>query len=69
MAGGSVDLKTLPGPDWLLANTGKRDGENKIIREGNSAVVYMWSAVSEKWEKVRADSLVVLLLAESFFVC
>ena len=45
-----------------MGNTGKRDGENKIIREGDVAAVYMWSAANNKWEKVTQHLNCVSLL-------
>lgn len=32
--------------------TGTKDGQTKIIREGNSGVAYTWDKKEYKWEKV-----------------
>eukprot|EP00283_Hemiselmis_rufescens_P012259 CAMPEP_0173439432 /NCGR_PEP_ID=MMETSP1357-20121228/20951_1 /TAXON_ID=77926 /ORGANISM="Hemiselmis rufescens, Strain PCC563" /LENGTH=381 /DNA_ID=CAMNT_0014404803 /DNA_START=181 /DNA_END=1322 /DNA_ORIENTATION=- len=46
---GGVDLATLPGEE-ALQEPGKKDGATLIVRKGQKAFVYSWSAVEHKWD-------------------
>lgn len=48
---GDIQLDKLPSAD-VLANPGRKDGENIIVRVGNSAEVYTWSSGDNKWTKI-----------------
>eukprot|EP00761_Pharyngomonas_kirbyi_P003207 gb/GECH01003211.1/.p1 GENE.gb/GECH01003211.1/~~gb/GECH01003211.1/.p1 ORF type:complete len:777 (+),score=196.18 gb/GECH01003211.1/:1-2331(+) len=48
---GKVDLDKLSGED-ALQQPGQRDGQTKLIREGENAGVYQWSEAETKWIKI-----------------
>jgi phospholipase A-2-activating protein len=48
---GDLQLDKLPSAD-ALATPGCKDGENLIVRVGNSAEVYTWSSGESKWTKI-----------------
>eukprot|EP00249_Psilotum_nudum_P003972 c17494_g1_i1 orf=165-2480(+) len=48
---GGVHVNDLPGIE-ALSQPGKKDGQSKIIREGDSGVAYSWNEKEYKWEKI-----------------
>lgn len=49
---GGVKVEELPGLE-VLQESGKKEGQTKIVREGGAAVAYSWSSKEYKWQKVR----------------
>lgn len=50
---GGVDVNKLPEAKDALAEPGRKDGENKIVKTATgTAEVYMWSAADARWSKV-----------------
>lgn len=50
---GGVDVAKLPDAENALAVSGKKDGENKIVKTADGkAEVHMWSASESRWTKV-----------------
>lgn len=50
---GGVDVTKLPEADAALAEPGKKDGENKMVRRpGGGAEVHVWSAADSRWTKI-----------------
>lgn len=41
----------MPGPEALY-EPGKKDGQTRIIKENNNAVVYNWSSAESQWVKL-----------------
>ncbi|ODN00533.1 Phospholipase A-2-activating protein [Orchesella cincta] len=48
---GGMKISELPGPESLLRE-GKKDGETKMVREGDQVGCYSWSAAEQKWNKI-----------------
>eukprot|EP00250_Pteridium_aquilinum_P008027 c17609_g2_i1 orf=92-2383(+) len=48
---GGVKLEDLPGREDLI-QPGTKNGQTKIIREGDSGVAYSWNAKEYMWDKV-----------------
>lgn len=48
---GGMKVSELPGPESLLRE-GKKDGETKMVREGDKVSCYSWSAAEIKWNKI-----------------
>lgn len=48
---GDISMDKLEGVE-SLKKAGSRDGENKIIRNGNVAECYSWSSQSQSWTKI-----------------
>ncbi|XP_075234565.1 phospholipase A2 activator protein isoform X2 [Lycorma delicatula] len=48
---GGVKVSDLPGTE-ALREPGKSNGQTKLIREGNGAVCYSWSASTQEWSKI-----------------
>eukprot|EP01062_Namystynia_karyoxenos_P070148 TRINITY_DN65525_c0_g1_i1.p1 TRINITY_DN65525_c0_g1~~TRINITY_DN65525_c0_g1_i1.p1 ORF type:complete len:900 (+),score=309.45 TRINITY_DN65525_c0_g1_i1:71-2701(+) len=46
-----LERDKLPGPE-ALNTPGQADGQQRIIRRGEGAEVYLWSAAQSKWEKL-----------------
>lgn len=49
---GGVNVSKLQDADDALATPGTKDGEQKIVRRGNGAEVYLWNMGESKWAKV-----------------
>ena len=49
---GGIDVSKLQDADEALAVPGNKEGEQKIVRRGKGAEVYLWSAGESKWSKV-----------------
>lgn len=47
-----VKVEDLPGVE-ALQESGKKEGQTLVVREGGVAVAYSWSAKEYQWEKVR----------------
>jgi len=48
---GGVKTCDIPGPDALNL-PGKREGQTKMIRQGNTVSVHSWSASNQEWTKI-----------------
>jgi len=48
---GGLQMEQLPGPEALEA-PGASDGQTRVVREGDKALAYSWSAASGKWEAI-----------------
>ena len=48
---GDIKVKDLPDPQVLLA-PGKRDGQTKMVREGDKVSVHSWDASKSQWIKI-----------------
>lgn len=48
---GGVQISSLPGVE-ALREPGRSDGQTKMVREGEGAVCYCWSAIENTWNKV-----------------
>jgi len=48
---GGVKLTDLPGPEALY-EPGARDGQQKMVREGDSVSVHSWNMAEQKWDKI-----------------
>jgi phospholipase A-2-activating protein len=48
---GGMKITDLPGSEGL-ERPGKKDGETKMIRDGDKVGCYSWSAADKKWSKV-----------------
>jgi len=48
---GGMKISDLPGPEALLKE-GRKDGDTKMIREGDKVSCHSWSATERKWSKV-----------------
>ncbi|KAL0277899.1 UNVERIFIED_CONTAM: hypothetical protein PYX00_005018 [Menopon gallinae] len=48
---GSIKTSELPGVEALL-QSGKKDGEVKVVNDGNIPVAYGWSEADQKWNKI-----------------
>jgi len=48
---GGMKISELPGQESLLKE-GKKDGETKMVREGDQVGCYSWSAAEQKWNKI-----------------
>mmetsp|Transcript_30033 Transcript_30033/g.48525 ORF Transcript_30033/g.48525 Transcript_30033/m.48525 type:complete len:755 (+) Transcript_30033:13-2277(+) len=48
---GQVQVDKLPGMNALEVQ-GMKDGESKIVRNGETAEVYQWSMAEQKWAKI-----------------
>jgi len=48
---GGIKLTDLPGPEALF-EPGARDGQQKMVREGDKVSVHSWSMSGQKWEKI-----------------
>ncbi|KAK3255871.1 hypothetical protein CYMTET_34970, partial [Cymbomonas tetramitiformis] len=49
--GGAPDGLKMEGPE-VLQFPGSSDGETKVVREGNTGMVYSWNAGTGAWEKL-----------------
>jgi len=48
---GGVKLTDLPGPEALY-EPGAKDGQQKMVREGEKVSVHSWNMAENKWEKI-----------------
>jgi len=48
---GGVKLSDLPGPEALF-EPGSKDGQTKMVRDGDSVSVHSWSMADQKWAKI-----------------
>lgn len=48
---GDLKINELPGKEALL-DRGKRDGQTKLIRDGNVVSAYQWVAADDVWQKI-----------------
>lgn len=48
---GGMKISELPGPESLLRE-GKKDGDTKMVRNGDKVGCYSWSSAEKKWNKV-----------------
>lgn len=48
---GGVKVSDMPGPD-VLAQSGKRDGQTIMVRDGKTITVHSWSQAEGSWKKV-----------------
>jgi len=48
---GGVKLSDLPGPEALF-EPGRKDGQTKMVREGELVSVHSWSMADNKWTKI-----------------
>jgi phospholipase A-2-activating protein len=48
---GGVKLSDLPGPEALF-EPGRKDGQTKMVRDGEAVSVHSWSMAEQKWTKV-----------------
>lgn len=48
---GDIKVKDLPDPQVLLA-PGKRDGQTKMVRDGDKVSVHSWDAAKSQWTKI-----------------
>ncbi|KAI5056625.1 hypothetical protein GOP47_0028443 [Adiantum capillus-veneris] len=48
---GGVKIQDLPGRDALL-QPGTKNGQTKVIREGDNGVAYSWNAKEYNWDKI-----------------
>ncbi len=48
---GGVKLSDLPGPEALF-EPGRKDGQTKMVRDGDSVSVHSWSMADQKWAKI-----------------
>lgn len=48
---GNVKVEDLPGLE-ALQEPGKKDGQHKVIREGDAGIAYSWNAKEYNWEKI-----------------
>jgi phospholipase A-2-activating protein len=48
---GGVKVDNLPGLE-ALQQPGAKDGQTRIVREGDSGVAYSWNAKEYKWDKI-----------------
>ncbi len=46
-----IKTSDLPGPNALLA-PGKRDGQTKMVKDGDVISVHSWSEAEQKWTKI-----------------
>ncbi|PIA55620.1 hypothetical protein AQUCO_00700139v1 [Aquilegia coerulea] len=48
---GGLKLEELPGME-SLQTPGTKDGQTKIVREGDNGVAYAWNSSDQKWDKI-----------------
>ncbi|KAJ4964172.1 hypothetical protein NE237_024111 [Protea cynaroides] len=48
---GGLKLEELPGLESLQV-PGTRDGQTKVVREGDNGVAYSWNLKEQKWDKI-----------------
>ena len=48
---GGIKLTDLPGPEALF-EPGRKDGQQKMVRDGEAVSVHGWSMAEQKWEKI-----------------
>jgi phospholipase A-2-activating protein len=48
---GGVAVDKLPGVE-VLSEPGTKEGQTKVVREGNEGVAYQWSSVDSRWVKI-----------------
>lgn len=48
---GGIKLTDLPGPESLY-EPGAKDGQQKMVREGDKVSIHSWSMAGQKWEKI-----------------
>lgn len=48
---GGVKVADMPGPE-VLNMPGRRDGQTKMVRDGNTVSVHSWSEADGQWKKV-----------------
>ena len=48
---GGVKLTDLPGPEALY-EPGAKDGQQKMVRQGDKVSVHSWNMAGNKWEKI-----------------
>jgi len=48
---GGVKLTDLPGPEALY-EPGARDGQQKMVRQGDKVSVHSWNMAEQKWDKI-----------------
>ena len=48
---GDIKVKDLPDPQVLLA-PGKRDGQTKMVKDGDKVSVHSWDASKCQWVKI-----------------
>lgn len=48
---GGMKISELPGVESLMIE-GKKDGDTKMVREGDKVSCYSWSASENRWNKI-----------------
>ncbi|KAK3090943.1 hypothetical protein FSP39_015921 [Pinctada imbricata] len=48
---GDIKSEDLPGPE-VLNNPGTKDGQQKIVRQGNNIELYQWDSTQREWKKI-----------------
>ncbi|XP_050401900.1 phospholipase A-2-activating protein [Patella vulgata] len=48
---GDIKMEDLPGPEALI-NPGRKDGQTKMVKDGDKVQLYNWDASASKWNKV-----------------
>jgi len=46
-----INVQELPGKEDLI-NPGTKEGQTKLVREGNNVEVYQWNSATSNWDKV-----------------
>lgn len=46
------ELVKLPGVEDTFKFVGKKDGEIRLFRNGNTPEAFVWKEVERKWEKI-----------------
>lgn len=51
--GDKINMKKLPGPEFLQQKSGTKEGQNQLIKEADGSVAaYSWSGAAQQWVKV-----------------
>jgi phospholipase A-2-activating protein len=48
---GGIKLTDLPGPEALF-EPGRKDGQQKMVRQGEAVSVHSWSMAEQRWDKI-----------------
>lgn len=48
---GGIKLTDLPGPEALY-EPGRKDGQQKMVRQGDNVSVHSWNMAEQKWDKI-----------------
>jgi hypothetical protein len=66
---GDLRLDDLPSVDALKI-PGSRDGEQRIVRNGDIAELYVWNGAAQQWQKVQTNfEIDITTLKEFHFIC